>query len=106
MEFSFDNIKQLLLLPLYRKGIGLMIVRKEKGYIIMWKEPNMKENGLKINSTDKVQKYGLTKPVTLANIFKGRRREKENLFGVMVLHMKAISRITISKEMANMSGQT
>jgi hypothetical protein len=40
-----------------------------------------------------VLKYGLIRPNTLGNISKAKRKEKENLFGAMVLLMRETLKI-------------
>lgn len=81
----------------YRKEIGLMIELKAMEHIIMLMEPNMKENGLKINNTEREEKCGLMEHCIQEIMLMEKRMVKENFNGVMELLMKESLKIIILK---------
>lgn len=74
-----------------------MIEHKVMEHIIMLMELNMKENGLKINNTEKEEKCGLMEHCMLEIMLMERRMVKENFNGVMELLMKENLKIIILK---------
>lgn len=57
-------------------------------FITTQMEPNMKENGSRINNMGEELKLGLMVQSIKAPTRRGRKKVKENLFGVIRLHMR------------------
>lgn len=66
----------------------------------------MKDIGKKISNMEKVKKPGLTKQITKVTMSKGKSMAKENSHGQMVLSIREIFVIIISRDMVYTNGLT
>jgi hypothetical protein len=89
---------------MFIKETGKMIKPMDKDFITILMEPDMKENGLKINNMDMELKLGLMVLNISEIIIWVENMEKENFYGLMEALMRESFRITIFMEMVLTAG--
>lgn len=94
-----------MLMVIFTKVIGFVIEPRVKEDMYILTVLNMMENGLKINNTVKVQKYGLIRPNIPECINMVKNMEKVCFSGRMDHHIKEILIITTLRVMEFISGQ-
>ena len=78
-----------IVMEMFIKEIGSMIKHMDTEYLKTLEDQHIKDNGLKINSMEKDQKFGQISHCMKEIIKMDRNVDKENLLGKMEVVMKA-----------------
>jgi hypothetical protein len=83
-----------------------MIRLMAMGSIVILMELSMKVIGKRISNMDKVLKHGQMELNMMDSIFMERSMDKEDLHGLMAVHISALLKKIIFKDMVPIIGQT